>query len=242
VDLLPTLAAWHGLPLPGGMDGIDWTSGGDTGRVRLGLDMTSDTGMSASMIQGRWKVVLECDGGPRGELFDREHDPREQADRAESDTATYLELAQRMERELGGLPCEVARAASSGATLVEEPSAQSAETAGLPQAQIDGLRALGYLGGPAAGAAAGPRLWLEPTPECRTLPLPTLLVRWQNAPGQVEVRVGAERKLFAAGAGAGGAAQTGPWVRPGLELVLVEAKSGRVLAEVRAGADPCAIQ
>jgi hypothetical protein len=56
----------------------------------------------------------------------------------------------------------------------------------------------------------------------------------------VEVRVGTERELFAAGAGAGGAAQTGPWVTPGLELVLVEAKSGRVLAEVRAGADPCA--
>jgi arylsulfatase A-like enzyme len=109
-----------------------------------------------AVIDGRWKLIADDTGGlmpsesgtptlrPRGSepaepawyLFDRELDPNEQVDVA----ATHSDIAARLRVQLDGL---VAQASQSG----RRPS-DSVRT-DLSRDEIESLRALGYLDGPA---------------------------------------------------------------------------------------------
>ncbi len=137
VDVLPTLLDLLGVPAPAGLDGVSLrpllaSPERDPGLVAYGesVEPASLFGgdLLRSLREGRMKYVHKL----RPELFDLAADPAEKRSLAEERPQEILRLRARLEQVLAeARPADAARA-------------------GLDPAQVDALRALGYVGGGAA--------------------------------------------------------------------------------------------
>jgi tetratricopeptide (TPR) repeat protein len=140
VDLMPTLLDIAGLPVPEGLDGASLVP-----LVTLRSRTEPGPAYLESYHPRLWWGARELVGlrtgpwlfirSPRPELYDVEHDP-----------AAAVNLAARNPQEMERLAGRLARYAA-GADPLQGRAATDLETAGR-------LRALGYLGGTAAAAAA----------------------------------------------------------------------------------------
>jgi hypothetical protein len=235
VDLLPTLAALHGLPVSAALDGIDLTGSGSRRdrssrfvageRLLLALQMTTPARTSAAAMLGSAKLIVDCGQPARPRLYDLEADPGERRDLAAADWSTARALATRLDTELGGAPCPVLEAAMRGA--LEESDLSSARQARL--------QALGYLG---ASRANGFHMALDPSGVCDAGGLGVVTVHWRGAPGEVRILVDDEGKLLAEG-GSGGSVTTGRWVRPGTTFQAIDRSSAAVLGRISARGGVC---
>jgi arylsulfatase A-like enzyme/Tfp pilus assembly protein PilF len=139
VDVLPTVLARLGLPVPEAVQGVDLLPLAAGERLRLVAHSESwfpryHYGWSElqSIQDGRYKLIK----APRRELYDLEADPEEQRNLAEE----QADLADRMEGALDQLLAEV-----TGDAAGRGPQPVDAETA-------ERLQALGYLGGSSSAA------------------------------------------------------------------------------------------
>jgi arylsulfatase A-like enzyme/Tfp pilus assembly protein PilF len=129
VDIAPTLLAAAGVSAPDSMKGRDLGRMGGKGGSG-GMDIYAETeyprvaGWSAlqSLTDGRWKAIR---AGAATELYDIEHDPREEHDVAATQASTGAALAARI---------DTIRAAAT-------PSTQTS----VPAEAQERLRALGYV-------------------------------------------------------------------------------------------------
>ncbi|MGE0639545.1 MAG: sulfatase-like hydrolase/transferase [Thermoanaerobaculia bacterium] len=249
VDLLPTLAALHGVRAPQHLDGIDWLAGGPRDRIRLAEAMTAEDHLAIAASDGQYDLISRCeDSFETGALFDRRRDPRQTRDLAAEEPERYLALARRLRGVFALAPCaELARAnqgavdtSATSPAPAPAPSAADAERSGLSPEELAGLQALGYLGGSRPPAAGAVRIWFEPDPLplCEPGGFGIVKVRWSGAGGPIAIEVGAEGKVFATG-GPAGEAVTGPWANSRTVFTVRDLRSERMLVARAPGVVPC---
>jgi arylsulfatase A-like enzyme len=136
-DLLPTLAALVGLPVPPGLDGRSWLEPLPMGRSLVAVANTDDALLAASLTEGRMKLIVHCGRRQSPELYDLVADPRERSNLAADRPQQVVRLAAELWRRLDVAGCE---------SLAMTPPGRSGDaTRGLANDQKEALEALGYL-------------------------------------------------------------------------------------------------
>ena len=132
LDITPTLLGFVGAPIPPGMQGEDLLQGAARERVAFAEEDHEGNVLSSIRTRG-WKLIRANEDNRRGleavELYDVARDPREQTNRAETETARTAELS----RDVDGL----SRLASS--------QARSSQIAEIGLEECERLKALGYV-------------------------------------------------------------------------------------------------
>ncbi|MCI0585458.1 MAG: sulfatase-like hydrolase/transferase [Planctomycetes bacterium] len=131
LDIVPTILDYAGIPVPDDLPGTSLRTPPPAGRVRV-----AELAGAAALQRGRWKLILGRAPGPRRsgepeELYDLEPDPGETRNLAREHPDVVRDLKEELDRFRTRHP-PVEGAASPGGRL------------GV--AELDRLRALGYLG------------------------------------------------------------------------------------------------
>lgn len=216
IDVPATLLALAGADRPGSFQGRDLFS---DGRKRL---VVAEHAEEVKVQSRRWSVIRSTRDPVRA--FDLDRDPGEREDRSSQHPELTREMLDRLNQIL-------------------RPTVPAERQLVIDDQTRDQLLALGYL-----DADRHPDLLsADPDPiiVCDGSGLGTTTLTW-NVPAAkppIEIRVNAPDGKLMARSTTSGSAPTGKWVRDGTTFFLLEAESGKVLAELRArvtrtGCDP----
>ena len=165
VDVFPTLLELAGLPVPDELDGRSLLAPPPRGERQIYASLALDEVRGRSLIDYPWKLIsIARRGVDRTRLFNLETDPTEKKDLS----AEAPERVASMTRELSK---RATRYAERRAGLLGSPQTAGSPRPEIPEAVLEGLRALGYLD---TEEPAGPHLETPQRAESRaTTPPPT---------------------------------------------------------------------
>jgi arylsulfatase A-like enzyme len=144
IDVAPTLVQFVGLNVPAEWDGRSWApylGGGPRSPARpVVSDEEVDGKRLATVVDGRWKLVVDLDSGDRA-LYDLVRNPDELEELAIDPVDTPHAEAERLEQELSAALSAAARRRPADAIELRE------ELRELPPDVAAQMEALGYVGG-----------------------------------------------------------------------------------------------
>jgi arylsulfatase A-like enzyme len=139
VDVFPTLLELAGLPVPDEVDGRSLLAPPARGERQIYASLALDEVRGRSLIDYPWKLIsIARRGVDRTRLFNLETDPTEKKDLS----AEAPERVASMTRELSK---RATRYAERRAGLLGSPQTAGSPRPEIPEAVLEGLRALGYL-------------------------------------------------------------------------------------------------
>jgi len=139
VDVFPTLLELAGLPVPDEIDGRSLLAPSPRGERQVYASLALDKVRGRSLIDYPWKLIsIARRGVDRTRLFNLETDPTEEKDLS----ALAPERVATMTRGLSG---RAERYAERRARLLGSPQTADSPQPEIPEAVLEGLRALGYL-------------------------------------------------------------------------------------------------
>lgn len=137
VDLLPTLLDITGLEHDEELDGqsLRLVKPGEQGPV-IAVSMTDyPNETSLSLVDGSYKLIVNCLPTRSAELYDLRRDPGEQTDLHADDPSETRRLLWMLREAVGDRPCRTAVEAQRGRSVTRE----------LDEESIEALRSLGYI-------------------------------------------------------------------------------------------------
>ena len=137
LDLFPTLLSLAAIPNEAVLEGHDLRSLQAAPSRVAAVSMTGGRNRWLSLRKGDLKLILTCMPEQSAELFDLDTDPLETRNLATELGQELRSLLKELDLVMGGDACQLMQAAVRGATPER----------GLSQETIEGLKALGYLGG-----------------------------------------------------------------------------------------------